>query len=344
MGKKLEMMMGVALAAMGIGMDGCLTVSPVNEPSAPVEILKVTGVVSGLTEIVSQASNAISPQVSPDGRLVSFAMDSEPLTSASSNWDIGVVNAFGGELVKVTEDKEMIWEQNPCWTPDNKVVYDSDYPDSFNIWMKARDGSGGASKLTSETPNAFRPTVSPDGALIAYTVGGFAYDWSFLSSYNASPGQLDRSMNAWYYQGANRAPQIWLFEIATGSRTLLTEGLHPAFCPDGKRLAFTKLAGDRLEIWSINLDGSRLSPLIATGGHDMEACWSPSGRAMAFVSGKSGHWKLWAVSFESGFPTQITAGETDEGHPSWGPGGSLYFHSNAGFDNKYKIWKAKISL
>jgi len=310
----------------------------------------VTGFMTNLQLIASQTSHAVCPSVSPNGQWVAFAGDSEPLASRSVNWDIFVVGSSGGETIQVTHDREMINEENPAWMADSaRLVYNSDADNAqLNLWMRPYAGGGGSTKLTSE-PNCFFASVSPDGEKIAYTHG--AYDpvnYNLLTSAYVTPALLDLNAEGWYTQGGLGRPEIWVMNIKTGERTLLTEGIQPSFCPDGNKIAFTKLQGGKLEIWSIDVDGTHLSRLIGTRGHCMEPCWSPSGRNLVFVSGESGFWKLWAMRGEDNYPVQLTAGTTSEGHPSWGEAGNLFFHSNVQSPSdstvKWKIWKAKIKL
>lgn len=322
----------------------CATVPVEEAPIVEVPLIRVTSVVTSLNEIARLDSDAICPSVSSDGSLVVFEGDSEAYDSEDLNWDIYFVDSLGGGLIKVTEDKEFIWDQNPYWTPDNKIIYVRDYLETFNLWMSPYRGSGETVKLTSEYPHAFFPAVSADGSKIAYTVGGYEYEKSFLNSYNVEPDELYENVEEWYYQGETQPPQIWIIDTQTGSRYLLTEGIHPCFSPDGNKIAFSKLSAGTMEIWSINIDGSHLSRVVSTGGHDIEPCWSPSGRNLAFVSGGSGYWKIWAIKGDEAILVQITAGESNEGHPSWGIGGNLFFHSNSGFDGIFKIWKAKIKF
>jgi len=68
-----------------------------------------------------------------------------------------------------------------------------------------------------------------------------------------------------------RASDLWLVDVATGEPTRITTGntsAGPSWSADGRRIAYTMMAGERPEIWSLPLDGSapasRLAALAGT--------------------------------------------------------------------------------
>jgi Tol biopolymer transport system component len=75
-------------------------------------------------------------------------------------------------------------------------------------------------------------------------------------------------------------------EVASGRVTQPNgpNGWGPAWSPDGKRLAFSRSAGDFAQIVVINADGSGLASLTADSFTSRSPTWSPDGRRIAYVS------------------------------------------------------------
>ena len=155
----------------------------------------------------------------------------------------------------------------------------------YNSWMtnSSRAGLGVAIALTSlslATPTAQSrrainvhdllslqrisdPRISPDGALVAYTV--------------STP---DREAN-------RLARNIWVVPTKGGEpRQLTTSGKDGGarWSPDGKRLAFLSTRGGESQIYLIALVGGEATPLTSLSGGADQMVWSPDGTSIAFSS------------------------------------------------------------
>jgi Tol biopolymer transport system component len=61
-------------------------------------------------------------------------------------------------------------------------------------------------------------------------------------------------------------------------------GMSPTWSPDGRRLAFASTRNTRLEIFTMNADGTGQQVLISMPGASvMDPRWSPDGGRIAFV-------------------------------------------------------------
>jgi len=155
----------------------------------------------------------------------------------------------------------------------------------YNIWMtnSSRAGLGVAIAFTAlslATPAAqgrrainvhdllslhriSDPKISPDGALVAYTV--------------STP---DREAN-------RLARNIWVVPTKGGEPRQLTTGGKDGgarWSPDGKRLAFLSTRGGESQIYLIALVGGEATPLTSLSGGAEQIAWSPDGNSIAFSS------------------------------------------------------------
>jgi Tol biopolymer transport system component len=95
------------------------------------------------------------------------------------------------------------------------------------------------------------PAWSPDGSIIAFTIGCSA-------PYCASAEEADST-------------QIALFNLKTRATTKLSSGHSPAWSPDVTRLVFAGNS-DLPGLQIINIDGSGLTR-ITTDAHDTAPSW-----------------------------------------------------------------------
>ncbi len=88
---------------------------------------------------------------------------------------------------------------------------------------------------------------------------------------------------------------IYVVDLASGAKRLLTTGFDPAISPDGTTVAFTRSGGDK-GLYLIDIDGSN-ERLIYSGGEGLGwPTFSPDGTYVAF-SRYTGEWKCRDVGF-----------------------------------------------
>jgi Tol biopolymer transport system component len=118
---------------------------------------------------------------------------------------------------------------------------------------------------------------------------------------------------------------------------------HPAFSPDGKRVAFASNRSGSYEIWTCGADGLSPAQLTHFNGAAFHPAWSPDGRQLAFSGWNEEHrgrLKLYMVDAEGGKPRRVTADDFDmPDASSWSRDGKwIYFSSDRG--TGVQVWKA----
>ena len=129
----------------------------------------------------------------------------------------------------------------PVWSADGATVFFAARSNGpFEIWRRAADGGGAATKVHASERHAFPLAISPDGRSLAFV------------------------------QGADRTrADLWLLPLTGGSARPLVQGPldegTASFSPDSSLLAYESAETGRWEIYVMRVsDGRRL--LVSTNG------------------------------------------------------------------------------
>lgn len=182
----------------------------------------------------------------------------------------------------------------PDWTPDGRIVYNSNAAGNHDIWITGADG-GSPKQLTSNARINQGPAVSPDGRIIV-----------FLS---------DRS----------GTPHLWRMNIDGGDPQQLTYGAtgeqNPHFSPDGRWLVYRTSSGNTT-VWKIPAEGGE--PVQLSEKFSTSPKISPDGKFVAyFVRDDNAPWRLAIASLEGGEVLKTFDLATPSGAPflRWTPDG-----------------------
>ena len=208
----------------------------------------------------------------------------------------------GGTAKQITDP--MIEPTRPDYSPKgDAIVFQAYKGGTFHIWTIKPDGTG-LRQITDGHGDDRDPRFSPDGTKIA-----FSSDRAFKGSYDiwvadVASGNLtqrtttpaDEYEPAWSADGADiafasgngaNATTIQAINASGAVRTLATAppGAHlnsPSFSPDGKRVAYTQMAGGKSLLM---ISGSP----VANSGDDVfpfEVSWLPGNRLLYTGNGK----------------------------------------------------------
>ena len=118
-------------------------------------------------DVMMKLARISDPQLSPDGKMVAFAVQSVDLAANTKPTQIYVVTVDGGTPRQLTQEGSQ--NSRPRWTPDSKrILFMSNRSSGKQIWSMAPDGSD-ARQVTALPTEAEGETVSPDGKMLLFT-------------------------------------------------------------------------------------------------------------------------------------------------------------------------------
>lgn len=99
----------------------------------------------------------------------------------------------------------------------------------------------------------------------------------------------------------NMNPDLYIKGINGVAVTQLTSDpgadVHPAFSPDGTRIAFASNRSGNWDIWMMSINGGMPVRVTQGGADEIHPSWSPDGTQLVFCSmpEQGGQWELWVA-------------------------------------------------
>lgn len=200
--------------------------------------------------------------------------------------------------------------------------------------------TGAATRLTDDPHGSFEPSLSPDGARVAFTAsrdgdaeiyvmpaaGGAATRVTFFHRDDWAP--LWSPAGDWLAVLSDRegAPRLYLVKPdGTGWRpaaegVVAGEQRDASWSPDGARLAFVVSTRDGAsEVWIAEAASGAARRLSAPGARDEAPAWSPDGRHLVFASTRDQRIDLWLARADGTAESPLTASPQEEWLPRWLP-------------------------
>ncbi len=247
-------------------------------------------------ELITVQGVPFAPRFSPDGQRLRFTIrDTNQRTS--SLWE---VSASGKDLHPVLPEwNKPAQEFGGAWTPNGDYfLFESTRDHTQNIWASRerasliRKASTEPSQLTVGPLMFSSPTPSPDGKKVFVIGQQRRFDLIRLDT---------------------KSPQfaIYLSGVSAGEADITRNGEW-----------ITYVAHPELTLWRSKLDGSSRTQLTYSPMQTHMPRWSPDGTQIAFMASRPGKsWKIFVMPAEGGAPREVTAGDHNQGDPTWTPNG-----------------------
>jgi Tol biopolymer transport system component len=176
------------------------------------------------------------------------------------------------------------------------------------------EGAGGPPRRVEvDPPGPTDAALSPDGALIAYSVNTL--------------GGIDSN-------------DLWVVAAEGGRARKITDQAHlqhfPSWTAGREILYLSGSGGQTHDIWRVAASGGKPSLVLGGNLYNFDPAASPAGD-VAFSSNRSGDYEIWLLDAGSGEPRRLTDDPAYDGQPSFSPDGRrLAFVSRRGGSGR--IW------
>ena len=235
------------------------------------------------TQITDFTDSAVSPALSPDGRMVAFIRGGDPFLSADQ---IYVKMLPNGEAKRLTDDSRP--KYGLAFSPDgSEIAYAVIDPPVFSTY--AVSVLGGESRLLLKNA-AGLVWLDQNQLLFSQIRSGI-----HLGVVTATASRAD--LREIYFPAHERGMAHYSYPSPDRRWALVVE-------MDGN--------GNWAQCRLIPLKGQGPATSIGPSGACTSAGWSPDGSWMYFSATVDGRSHLWRQRFPNGFPEQITFGPTEE--------------------------------
>jgi dipeptidyl aminopeptidase/acylaminoacyl peptidase len=278
------------------------------------------------------------PQVSPDGRLVAYTVQTIDVPNNNKITQIWVTPVVGGaerQITQIGQDNE-----RPRWSPDSRrIAFLSDRGGSSQIWLMDPDGSN-PRQVTNLSTEAGGELFAHDGQTLVFTSDVFpacgaddgcnrrALDAERASKVKAHiyAGLLYRHWTHWQ---SERRSHLLVVPVSGGAAKDLTPGdreVPPfslgggddyAISPDGSEVCYTvnmdpvPAISTNTDLYAVPIAGGPPRRISNNPGADNSPAYSPDGKYLAWRAQvrpgyESDRWRLWVMDRANGHVTDLT--------------------------------------
>src|SRR6266850_4237 len=108
------------------------------------------------------------------------------------------------------------------------------------------------------------------------------------------------------------------------------DSYHPAWSPNGTKIAFGSNRDGNGEIYVMDPNGSNIVRLTTNAAEDGQPAWSPDGTKIAFQSDRQTDFAVWVMNADGSNPTRLTDPSTQAGAPGWSPDSTRIAYEQGG--------------
>jgi dipeptidyl aminopeptidase/acylaminoacyl peptidase len=236
------------------------------------------------------------PRISPDGTRIAYVVTSIDREANEYRGAIWVARRDGSEEPRRFTSGERR-DGTPRWSPDGRwLAFTSNRGDEKTqpqIYVISAEG-GEARRLTDLKESAGELAWSPDSARIAFTARVRDEAYEEEDEKKRKPRRFTRvfyKLDSVGWTG-DRRKHVFVVDLDGGEPTQATsgDGEHgaPAWTPDGKRLVFGALRGERWDtelisrLYSVDADGGEPTQLTGDEASYDSPAFSPDGARLAY--------------------------------------------------------------
>lgn len=277
------------------------------------------------------------PQISPDGKLVAFTVQTIDIEKNTKPRQIYIVPAEGGEPQKITREGTV--NERPRWSPDSKrLVFISNRGGSSQVWMMDPDG-GNVKQITTISTEAAGVMFSPDGKNLLFTSDVYPECADDACNKKRMDAEAANKVKArvytsllyrhWTeYEGAKRR-HLMVVSAEGGAVKDLTPGPRhvPPFSlggpddygvsPDGKEVVYVmnpdtdQATSTNADLFVVPVEGGESRKITLNSGADNAPLYSPDGKWIAYrmqirAGYESDRWRLAVIDRSNGRSTVLT--------------------------------------
>lgn len=290
-------------------------------PKTKVKVLQSAGAASSLVRLTQDDAPEVSPKLSPDRSTLLFAADRYESYQYRGTVLTSIDPLTGARRTIYTPTTAT--SMQPSWLPDGSgFCYRSNRSGPWAIVrsLSASPNSGVSVLLdANQAPLIAYPAAAPDGKRVA-AQALLSGQWNIIT-----------------------------LDMGTSQYAVLAEGIHPAFSPDSKRLAFVRTVNGANQLFSMTAaDGTDLVQVTNGQFAISQPTYSPDGKWLVFASNRSsnsqtplsdGTWNLFACRPDGSDFTTLTDGTANNGTPHWASNNVIYFASDQA--GNFDIWSIK---
>ena len=228
--------------------------------------------------------SAIYPNLSPDGRMLTFIRGEEEVVVGHG--DVYVKLLPNGEPVQLTHDKRL--KLSPTFSPDSsRIAYGAFDP--WETWEVPV--FGGQPRLL--LPNSSSLTWIEDGKHVLFS-------------------EIKQGLHMAIVTSDEARGQLRDVYVPTGERSMAH---HSYLSPDGKWVLVVEMdnQGEIGPCRVVPFDGTGNVRVVGPpGAMCTSGGWSPDGKWLYLSSNEGGKFHIWRQRFSEGTPEQVTSGPTEE--------------------------------